>query len=70
MAEERKVLLALDGSSNSECALKCKCKIAFFGRQCVRARSVARGEHTGACIRGCYKTSNREDSNQFSNIQR
>lgn len=30
MAEERKVLLALDGSANSEYALNCKYKIALF----------------------------------------
>ena len=45
MAEERKVLLALDGSSNSEYALKCKYKIANI-LTCVW--SAFSREHTGA----------------------
>lgn len=70
MAENRTVLLALDGSSNAEYALNCKYKIALLIFWLVfRARSVR--EHTGAWIRErCYRTSNWEDSNQFSNAQR
>ena len=46
MAEERKVLLALDGSPNSEYALTCKYKIALFNILTCVSSAFSR-EHAG-----------------------